>query len=461
VPFRAETPFAILHHHLHTPLPPPETRNPGIAPALTAVIKKALAKQPKQRFQNVQELLDALQAAAAAPDYTPAGIRPLEPPTIVDTRTPGPLRKERRRWLWAVVAVPLIILLSLVAFVLFRRSHERQCELHYNRGITYLNQGDCKLALYEFDEVLTTCAGFQDAAAKRTEAKQACNVDDWYDQGREALEVGNWADADEFLGKVYELDPDYRQVVNKLLTARVSYAEQLLAEGNLQTALRVFDMAKVDTSMSGTLPSWGRGIKRAALDLSGGGDEMPLYMCDGNRVTLLGSWRTEDDDTMVQEVIARLKGEAIKAEWFFVDEGGLGKIILNNFDRKGYSPNRVNFGEAARDKKLYGNRRAEMFCELANRIKLEELILPKDQELRDQLSWQKYRGYSSPMKLIDKKKMPHSPDRADTLAMLYSDFPATSEFDDRQEQINKAMSRTMVADDDESQMYQGTGLWNR
>lgn len=243
VPFRAETPFATLHHHLHTPLPPPETRNPDIAPALTAVIKKALAKQPEQRFQNVQELLDALQAATAAPDYTPAAIVPLEPPTIVDTRTPVPLGKERRRWLWAVVALPLVIFLSLVALVLFRRSHERECELHYNRGITYRNQGDCKLALYEFDEVLTTCAGFQDAAARRTEAEQACNVDDWYDQGREALEVGNWADAGGFLSKVHDLAPDHRQVVSKLFTARVSYAEQLLAEGSLQTALEVFDAA--------------------------------------------------------------------------------------------------------------------------------------------------------------------------------------------------------------------------
>ena len=263
VPFRADTPFATLHQHLYTPLPPPETRNPDIAPALAAVIKKALAKQPEQRFQSVQELLDALRAAAAAPGYVPAGV-PLEPPTVVDTGLPTLLRGKRRRWPWAMIAIPLVILMLIVGFVLFRRSHERECELHYNRGLTYLNQGDCKLALYEFDQVLTTCADFQDTTAKRMEAERACNLDKWYDQGREAFEMGNWADADRFFSKVYELDADYRQVVSKLFAARVNYAEQVLAEGDLQAAL-----AKFDAALS---------VNPAAVEVQSRRDSLNLYL---------------------------------------------------------------------------------------------------------------------------------------------------------------------------------------
>ena len=240
VPFRADTPFATLHQHLYTPLPLPETRNPDIPPALAAVIKKALAKRPEQRFQTVQELLDALRVAAAAPDYAPAEMTP-EPPTVVDTSTPMPLLKERRRWLWAAIATPLVILALIFGFLSFRSGRERECELHYNRGLTYLNQGDCKLAIYEFDEVLATCADFRDTLARRAEAERACDLDKWYEQGQEALEVGNWAEADELFSRVYDLDADYRQVENRLFTARLQRAEQLLAEGDLQEALVAFE----------------------------------------------------------------------------------------------------------------------------------------------------------------------------------------------------------------------------
>ena len=281
VPFRADTPFATLHQHLYTPLPPPETRNPDVTPALAAVIKKALAKQPEHRFQSVPELLYALQAAVAAPGYAPAGVAP-EPPTVLDTRTPAPLQREQRRWLWSLMAIPLVISLLIFAFVFFRGGHERECELHYNRGSTYLNQGDCKLALYEFDQVLTTCADFRDTTAKRTEAERACNLDKWYDQGQEAFEVGNWADADEFLSKVYDLDPEYRQVVSKLFTARRGYAEQLVTENDLQAALAAFDAAL--------------SVNPAASDVQSRRDSLNLYL-EGLRDINVERW---------SEAIARL-----------------------------------------------------------------------------------------------------------------------------------------------------------
>ena len=59
------------------------------------------------------------------------------------------------------------------------------------------------------------------------------------------------------------------------------------------------------------------------------------------------------------------------------DDGGLGKVIINSFHRKGWPMRRVNFGSQARDPKIYRNRRAEMYFELANRIKQREIRLPQ------------------------------------------------------------------------------------
>ena len=60
-----------------------------------------------------------------------------------------------------------------------------------------------------------------------------------------------------------------------------------------------------------------------------------------------------------------------------------------------------------------------MYFELSNRIKRDEVRLPDDQQLKDQLGWQTYVPSDGPLKLIPKGRMPGSPGRADTVAMLF------------------------------------------
>lgn len=67
VPFTADTPFAIIHDHIYTPLPMPTQINPAIPPALEAVLLRALAKQPADRYADASELMqdfkDAIEEA--------------------------------------------------------------------------------------------------------------------------------------------------------------------------------------------------------------------------------------------------------------------------------------------------------------------------------------------------------------------------------------------------------------
>jgi len=60
-PFDADTPLAILMKHLNDPLPLPTQVDPALPVALEAIVLKALAKDPDDRFQSAEEMSKALE----------------------------------------------------------------------------------------------------------------------------------------------------------------------------------------------------------------------------------------------------------------------------------------------------------------------------------------------------------------------------------------------------------------
>jgi serine/threonine-protein kinase len=67
VPFDADTPVAVILKHLHEPLPDPRKLCPDLPDAIVRVIEKALAKEPEQRYQTMQEMLEALELVQVTP----------------------------------------------------------------------------------------------------------------------------------------------------------------------------------------------------------------------------------------------------------------------------------------------------------------------------------------------------------------------------------------------------------
>jgi eukaryotic-like serine/threonine-protein kinase len=67
-PFTGESTTTIMYKVLREEPVPPSELNLSLAPALDAVVKKALAKQPAQRFQSGREFAQALQAAVETKD---------------------------------------------------------------------------------------------------------------------------------------------------------------------------------------------------------------------------------------------------------------------------------------------------------------------------------------------------------------------------------------------------------
>ena len=64
LPFNADTPFQMMHHHVNTPPPPLPTEYIQLPEAMETVMQKVLAKNPDERFQSAVEFVAALSDAA-------------------------------------------------------------------------------------------------------------------------------------------------------------------------------------------------------------------------------------------------------------------------------------------------------------------------------------------------------------------------------------------------------------
>lgn len=73
LPFSGENPLEVLYQHVHTSPVPPRRHNPAISPALEAVVLRALAKSPEERFRSAEAMAAALEAAVASPQKVPLG----------------------------------------------------------------------------------------------------------------------------------------------------------------------------------------------------------------------------------------------------------------------------------------------------------------------------------------------------------------------------------------------------
>ncbi len=86
-PFVADNPMAVLAAHLHEAPAPLQGLCPEVSPAFAAVVHRALAKRPGDRFGSSDEMRAALQATTEARVASPAA----EPPT---TRSPGSWKSQ-------------------------------------------------------------------------------------------------------------------------------------------------------------------------------------------------------------------------------------------------------------------------------------------------------------------------------------------------------------------------------
>ena len=116
-PFEGAAEDVATAHLTQRPLPP-RVHNPDLFPAVDAILLKALAKQPKRRFQSAGELMDALEEAlrtAQTRRLTQAG--PNRSASTNDTANTSSSRRKQDRapvWVWIGLGILLAVVITSV-----------------------------------------------------------------------------------------------------------------------------------------------------------------------------------------------------------------------------------------------------------------------------------------------------------------------------------------------------------
>jgi eukaryotic-like serine/threonine-protein kinase len=129
VPFEGESPVTVALKQVSVEPTPPSALNPGVSPALEAVVMRSLAKDPGARFASADEFIAALQQAregiapapafnGAPPTQTAAAALLVPPPE--DERTPEEAARRRRRALWIAAAVAVLAIAAAAALLLLK-----------------------------------------------------------------------------------------------------------------------------------------------------------------------------------------------------------------------------------------------------------------------------------------------------------------------------------------------------
>ncbi len=124
LPFEGDTPIATAMKQIHDPLPNIQDYNPEIWPGLVGIIQKLTNKQPEERYQNADEVLEDLKRVYQNHGYLPdnkgtAG--PYVPPQQPGTGTVPPVEEEPKKkhtGLWVGLCLGLVLLLAAGGFLI-------------------------------------------------------------------------------------------------------------------------------------------------------------------------------------------------------------------------------------------------------------------------------------------------------------------------------------------------------
>ncbi|MDR3564842.1 MAG: Stk1 family PASTA domain-containing Ser/Thr kinase [Negativicutes bacterium] len=126
LPFAGETPISIALKHLQEEPQPPRELNSEIPPLVEAIVLKAMAKNPEQRFFDIGEMIADLKLAQnyLRDDHTrrlskedfptqvlPRFTSPDEDEPVVSSgaaKSPVPAVRKNRVWLWALLGLLLL-----------------------------------------------------------------------------------------------------------------------------------------------------------------------------------------------------------------------------------------------------------------------------------------------------------------------------------------------------------------
>jgi serine/threonine protein kinase len=155
VPFSADTPFAVIHDHIYTPMPLPRSVNPKIPDAVERMLLKALAKERDDRYEDAAGMVQAFKDA-----WDKAGIsiqiptpKTAKPPVATEAKTMrqsepdqaapkaegleagSTSRKGRSPLVWVGAMLTIILCLGSLAYASNHRLFARYLANRQNRTV--------------------------------------------------------------------------------------------------------------------------------------------------------------------------------------------------------------------------------------------------------------------------------------------------------------------------------------
>ncbi len=171
---------------------------------------------------------------------------------------------------------------------------------------------------------------------------------------------------------------------------------------------------------------------KAGCDFAAGGDENVIQVIEGNTHKETIKWREKDTMAAVGRFVTEFKRLGLQASNIYADAGGMGIPMCDALREAGWTVNRVNNGEAARDGDRFANRGTEMWVQFARMVETGRVALPNDELTHRQLTT-RHLLHNSKGKLIAeskddmRKRGLDSPDRADALVLAFCGGSASFE----------------------------------
>lgn len=222
------------------------------------------------------------------------------------------------------------------------------------------------------------------------------------------------------------LPKDYE---NKLRALYVNNPELIkaLLEGNWDVTLSgdfLIAYSLIRAAIARDLPRAGNcelGVDVARF----GDDETVVMVRRGMKITRVESWGKQDTVFTAGKVAAIAREENATA--VNVDEIGIGAGVVDILKANQINVVGVISSEAARQKEVYSNKRAELYSHLASHFEDGSISIPNLPKLSSQLSSMKYKYDTHHRKIIEskddiRKRSGKSPDYADTLMLAFSNF---------------------------------------
>jgi len=133
-PFTGDSPVAVAYQHVRENAPPPSTINPDVPPELDAIVLKAMAKNPANRYQSAGEMrADLIRAINGRPVEAEPVMTADEVTTVLGGQRTGqyaaagygaqvagrpiaPAKKDRGPWFWIGIVAAILLLIAAATF---------------------------------------------------------------------------------------------------------------------------------------------------------------------------------------------------------------------------------------------------------------------------------------------------------------------------------------------------------